>query len=80
MSTRPPLPPFTRESAIQKVRLAEDAWNSMGIEAEAPGARVCVVTVTYGLPLVVPVGLYSVTPAARLVNTSCRGPAIDCWD
>jgi nuclear transport factor 2 (NTF2) superfamily protein len=25
---RPPLPPFTRESAIQKVRLAEDAWNS----------------------------------------------------
>lgn len=29
MSTaRPPLPPFTRESAIEKVRLAEDAWNS----------------------------------------------------
>jgi nuclear transport factor 2 (NTF2) superfamily protein len=28
MLTRPPLPPFTRESAIQKVRLAEDAWNS----------------------------------------------------
>ncbi|MGE5109926.1 MAG: DUF1348 family protein [Acidobacteriaceae bacterium] len=27
-ATRPPLPPFTRESAIQKVRLAEDAWNS----------------------------------------------------
>ena len=26
--TRPPLPPFTRETAIQKVRLAEDAWNS----------------------------------------------------
>ena len=25
---RPPLPPFTREDAIQKVRLAEDAWNS----------------------------------------------------
>jgi len=25
---RPPLPPFTRDSAIQKVRLAEDAWNS----------------------------------------------------
>jgi nuclear transport factor 2 (NTF2) superfamily protein len=23
-----PLPPFTRESAIEKVRLAEDAWNS----------------------------------------------------
>src|ERR1700739_1930217 len=27
-SARPPLPPFTRETAIQKVRLAEDAWNS----------------------------------------------------
>ncbi len=26
--TRPPLPPFTRESAIEKVRLAEDGWNS----------------------------------------------------
>jgi hypothetical protein len=26
--SRPPLPPFTRESAIQKVRGAEDAWNS----------------------------------------------------
>lgn len=25
---RPPFPPFTRETAIQKVRLAEDAWNS----------------------------------------------------
>jgi nuclear transport factor 2 (NTF2) superfamily protein len=27
-SPRPPLPPFSRESAAQKVRLAEDAWNS----------------------------------------------------
>ena len=27
-ATRPPLPPFTRESATQKVRLIEDAWNS----------------------------------------------------
>jgi uncharacterized protein len=25
---RPPLPPFSMESAIEKVRLAEDAWNS----------------------------------------------------
>ncbi|PZP34538.1 MAG: DUF1348 domain-containing protein [Roseateles depolymerans] len=25
---RPPLPPFTHEAAVQKVRLAEDAWNS----------------------------------------------------
>ena len=26
--TRPPLPPFTRETAIQKVRGAENGWNS----------------------------------------------------
>ncbi len=26
--TRPPTPPFTLQSAIQKVRLAEDAWNT----------------------------------------------------
>ena len=25
---RPPLPPFTRDTAMQKVRLAEDGWNS----------------------------------------------------
>jgi len=28
MATRPPLAPFTRETVIQKVRLAEDSWNS----------------------------------------------------
>lgn len=28
MEPRPPLPPFTIETAIQKVRMAEDAWNS----------------------------------------------------
>jgi nuclear transport factor 2 (NTF2) superfamily protein len=27
-ATRPPLPPFARDTAIQKVRLAEDGWNS----------------------------------------------------
>ena len=26
--SRPPFPPFTRESAAQKARAAEDAWNS----------------------------------------------------
>lgn len=26
--SKPPLPPFTRETALQKVRLAEDAWNT----------------------------------------------------
>lgn len=25
--TRPPLPPFSREDAIKKVRMAEDGWN-----------------------------------------------------
>jgi len=28
MATKPPLPPFTLDSATRKVRLAEDAWNS----------------------------------------------------
>lgn len=28
LSSRPPLPPFTWETAVQKVRMAEDAWNS----------------------------------------------------
>jgi uncharacterized protein len=26
--SRPPLPPFTMETAAQKVRMAEDAWNT----------------------------------------------------
>jgi uncharacterized protein len=33
---RPPLPPFTRETAIQKVRAAEDAWNTCDPERVAP--------------------------------------------
>jgi nuclear transport factor 2 (NTF2) superfamily protein len=28
MPTRPPVPPFTSETATQKVRMAEDAWSS----------------------------------------------------
>lgn len=28
MNTRPPLPPFTEETARQKIQAAEDAWNS----------------------------------------------------
>jgi len=35
MTTRPPLPPFTRETAIQKVRLAEDGWNTRDAEKVA---------------------------------------------
>ena len=35
LAPRPPLPPFTRETAKQKVRLAEDAWNSRDPEKVA---------------------------------------------
>jgi nuclear transport factor 2 (NTF2) superfamily protein len=28
LEARPPLPPFTTDTAVQKVRMAEDAWNS----------------------------------------------------
>jgi len=28
MESKPPIPPFTAETAAQKVRMAEDAWNS----------------------------------------------------
>ena len=31
--SRPPLPPFTRETAAQKVRMAEDAWNGRDPES-----------------------------------------------
>ena len=32
---RPPLPPFNHESAVQKVRMAEDGWNSRDPERVA---------------------------------------------
>lgn len=35
--SRPPLPPFTLETASQKVRLAEDAWNSRDPERVSLG-------------------------------------------
>ncbi|MFY0616142.1 MULTISPECIES: nuclear transport factor 2 family protein [unclassified Shimia] len=34
--TRPPLPPFTQTSARQKVRAAEDAWNSRNPDIVTP--------------------------------------------
>ncbi|NUK86955.1 nuclear transport factor 2 family protein [Streptomyces lunaelactis] len=34
---RPPFPPFTAETALQKVRAAEDAWNSRDPERVALG-------------------------------------------
>ena len=33
--SRPPLPPFTGETAAEKARLAEDAWNSRDPERVA---------------------------------------------
>jgi nuclear transport factor 2 (NTF2) superfamily protein len=35
METRPPLPPFTEETARQKVQAAEDAWNTRDPERVA---------------------------------------------
>jgi len=39
MTTRPPLPPFTHESAVQKVRLAEDGWNTRDPGKSRSGIR-----------------------------------------
>ena len=43
VSTRPPLPPFTYQTAVLKVRLAEDGWNSRDPEkvalAYSPNSR-----------------------------------------
>jgi len=35
IETRPPFPPFTLETAIQKVRMAEDGWNNRNPEKVA---------------------------------------------
>jgi nuclear transport factor 2 (NTF2) superfamily protein len=35
MSSRPPVPPFSYETAVMKVRLAEDGWNSRDPEKVA---------------------------------------------
>ena len=37
---RPPLPPFTRETAARKVRMAEDAWNTRDPERVVPAYTV----------------------------------------
>jgi len=34
--TRPPLPPFTAETAVQKVRMAENGWNSRSADVVTP--------------------------------------------
>jgi nuclear transport factor 2 (NTF2) superfamily protein len=50
MATRPPLPPFTHETTKQKVRLAEDGWNSRDLVKS--GARL-----RAGFPLEKPLGV-----------------------
>jgi nuclear transport factor 2 (NTF2) superfamily protein len=35
MTSKPPLPPFTLEKAIQKARMAENAWNGRDPQAVA---------------------------------------------
>ena len=37
MTSRPPFPPFSHETAVQKVRMAEDAWNARDPERVALG-------------------------------------------
>lgn len=39
-AARPPLPPFTKETSLQKVRLAEDAWNTRDPQKVALGYTV----------------------------------------
>jgi nuclear transport factor 2 (NTF2) superfamily protein len=49
--SRPPLPPFTHDTAIQKVRLAEDGWNSRDPEKVASAYTVSLekpVRIRYG--------------------------------
>jgi uncharacterized protein len=40
MTARPPLPPFTLETATQKVRMAEDSWNTRDPRRVAQGYTV----------------------------------------
>lgn len=40
MERKPPLPPFTLETAKQKIKLAEDAWNSRDPERVSKGYTV----------------------------------------
>src|SRR6266852_3106377 len=37
MTTRPPVPPFTSDTATQKARIAEDSWNSRDPEKVSQG-------------------------------------------
>jgi len=40
MEIRPPMPPFTHDAALQKVRLAEDGWNTRDAAKVATAYRI----------------------------------------
>lgn len=37
--TKPPIPPFSYEDAVRKVRMAEDAWNSRNPDRVSDGLQ-----------------------------------------
>ena len=39
MDNKPPLPPFTQETAALKARLAEDAWNTRDPDRVVPAGQ-----------------------------------------
>ena len=73
--SRPPLPPFTLETAIQKVRMAEDAWNSRDPErvslAYTPGVAVPCLEIQKD-----PAKCYDYTARGNLVAVVSNGSAI----
>ena len=66
--SRPPLPPFTRETAAQKARMAEDAWNSRDPERVA-------LAYTRGQPLAQPLGILRRPRRHRRVSDPQMGDA-----
>jgi nuclear transport factor 2 (NTF2) superfamily protein len=71
LTTRPPLPPFTRESAIQKVRLAEDAWNTRD-----PGKVVPILPISRESVLTSAIRWETLTPPSRGQSSLLQGPLL----
>jgi Protein of unknown function (DUF1348) len=73
----PPFPPFTRDSAVQKVRLAEDAWNTR-ITAFLSGvlltAFALAMTVALGAKAPLNFSVFSAAGGAFLLATSSEFP------
>jgi len=68
--TRPPLPPFTFDTAVQKVPAAEDGWNSRDRAQMGAGARL---PTDQGAVGVDAQGLMT----ARHASSRCRRPRVD---